>query len=100
MASYSAQYDELWASTPLDARRRLPKPSMEAQAREPGAKLVPLSHVWALPKLNNWAGREPWSLVDLAVRGLAALESPLRAFWAQLGAIQFGWRLRTARWHS
>ncbi|KAL4443614.1 hypothetical protein ABPG75_011351 [Micractinium tetrahymenae] len=70
MASYSAQYDELWASPHnLDARRRLPKPSLEAQSKEPEAKLVPLSRVWALPKLNNWLGREPWSLFDIAVTG-------------------------------
>lgn len=80
MASYSAQYDELWASPPLDTRRRLPKPSLQAQAKEPGAKLVPLSKVWALPKLNNWVGREPWSLFDVAVRKQVALDAPERAF--------------------
>lgn len=69
--SFSAQYDALFSGkAPLDSRARLPKPSMEEQAKEPGAWLVPLSDgVYVKKKLNNWVEREPWSLIDLAVRG-------------------------------
>ncbi len=97
MASYSAQYDEISAKAPLDARRRLPKPSMQAQAREPGAKLVPLSSMWALPKLNNWISREPWSLTDVGVR-IRAPFSALEALGEQPRGNRFGWTALAAQW--
>lgn len=78
--SYSAQYDALFASkAPLDTRLRSPKPSMEEQSKEAGAHLIPLSAVWGEKKMSNWVGREPWSLIDLAVRAAAAAAA--RAPW-------------------
>jgi hypothetical protein len=65
--SYSAQYDELFAHPPLNTRLRVPKPSMEAQSKEPGAKLIPYSDVWAVQKLNNWVSRDPWTFTDALV---------------------------------
>ena len=55
--SYSAQYDELFSHLPLNTRARIPKPSLEAQSKEPNAKLIPGSDVWATQKLNNWISR-------------------------------------------
>ncbi|GAB4819844.1 hypothetical protein N2152v2_006890 [Parachlorella kessleri] len=55
--SYSAQYDELFSHLPLNTRARIPKPSLEAQSKEPNAKLIPGSDVWATQKLNNWTSR-------------------------------------------
>jgi len=67
-ASYSAEWDALFAQPSVDARQRMPTPSMAAQAQEPGAKLIPLSHeVYALPKLNNWVHRERWTFLDAVV---------------------------------
>lgn len=58
--SYSKQYDELFSQPTLNTRQRIPKPSLEAQAKEPGAKRIPFSDVWTTPK-NGWVGREPWT---------------------------------------
>jgi len=74
--SYSAQWDGLFGDAPLkaplphlDTKRCLPAPSMELQAREPGARLVPFTKgIWVLPKLRNWLFREPWSFYDVVVR--------------------------------
>ena len=79
--SYSAQWDGLFGvqdgkplreapGRVLDTRQCLPKPSMEAQAREPGARRLPWTSrfpVWATRKLNNWLAREPWSFLDVTV---------------------------------
>lgn len=50
--SYSQQYDELFAG-PMDRRVPLPKPSTAAQAREPAARRIPFSNVWATSKLRS-----------------------------------------------
>lgn len=75
--SYSRQWDDLFGDAPLkaplprlDTKRCLPSPSMELQAREPGAARVPFTEdIWVLPKLRNWLFREPWSFYDIMVSG-------------------------------
>ena len=60
--SYSAQYDELYA-TPLLINRMVPKPSKQAQAEEPDGTRVPLSDVYATPKKGLF--NRQWTLKDV-----------------------------------
>ncbi|PRW39302.1 Palmitoyl-monogalactosyldiacylglycerol delta-7 chloroplastic [Chlorella sorokiniana] len=96
--SYSRQWDDLFDEAPLkaplprlDTKRCLPSPSMELQAREPGAKLVPFTQdIWVLPKLRNWLFREPWSFYDIVTTGsilglhLVCLAAPWTFTWPAL----------------
>lgn len=55
--SYNQQYNQLFQQKPLPIKLVVPKPSKEAQAHEAGAKKVPLSDVYGLPKKPLFANR-------------------------------------------
>lgn len=61
--SYSEQYDVLFQTVPVNAKKVVPKPSNEEQAKQQGAKRVMLSDVWAVQKKPLWFGRE-WTTTD------------------------------------
>lgn len=66
--SFSKQYDLLFKGKP-DSRLRLPHPSLDAQAHEPGAEKLPFSDVIITKKLNIVLNRESWTYYDILVGG-------------------------------
>ena len=88
--SYSQQYDELFREKPLNIRKVVPKPSKEAQAREPGSGRVLLSDVATTSKRPLWFGRE-WNTTDFTYTAfiggmhLVAALAPFTFSWSMVG---------------
>jgi len=91
--SYNKQYDELF-SRPLVLNRPVPKPSKEAQWTEEGAKRVPFSDVFSLPRFEGlWkrlvAGK--WDKTDyvyasyMFVVHALCLAAPFTFSWEMVG---------------
>ena len=80
--SYNKQYEELFAGhggENLNIKRPVPKPVLEAQAHEEGAKKVFLSDVYGLPKRNLFFNRE-YNSNDLTYVGFMVLMHGLACF--------------------
>lgn len=87
--SYNQQYDQLYAGhggAALNLKKPVPKPVMDAQAHEQGAKKVLFSDVYGLPKRNLFFNRE-YNTNDLiyvgfmvAMHGLACF-APMTFSW-------------------
>jgi len=87
--SYNKQHEEIFKK-PLNLKRPVPKPVMEAQAHEEGATKVFMSDVYGLPKQNLFFNRE-YNGNDMiyvgfmiAMHGLALL-APVTFSWPMVG---------------
>lgn len=105
--SYSQQYDALFRE-PLNPKRAIPKPSFEAQTREPKGKKVLLSDVVATKKrsvlLRAWNKTDMGYLSFLAAMHVLALTAPFcftpqLAIWAMAAYFVNGLLGITASYH-
>ncbi|MEO2194228.1 MAG: fatty acid desaturase [bacterium] len=90
--SYNDQYAHLYAegADKLNVRRPIPRPVRDLQEKAPGAKKVPFSDVYGLPKKNLFFNRE-YNTNDkiylgfmLAMHGLCLL-APATFSWPMVG---------------
>lgn len=86
--SYTEQYDIMMKDQPLNARKTVPKPDKNKQASTAGAKQIPFSDVYVVPKRRMLFNRE-WDSKDLMYGGFIGAMHVL-ACWAPF---TFSWNM-------